>query len=578
MTVETAPTAPQAPSAPPPAAASAAASAPRTAPLSPAFRPELADRYRREGHWGTKPLGEVLRAVARRRPEPPALVTPESRWTYRDLDAASDAVAAGLLTRTTLRPGDRVMVQLGNVAETVVAYYGAVKAGIVPVCTLPQHGVREIGLLVEHTGARGHLVQADVPRRDLVAEGQRLQETVDGLDTLIVVRGPAPAGAVAFDDLLAAEAAALPDLDPDDVVAFQLSGGTTGLPKVAPRRHHEYAYNSLAWAHALELDEDSVVMHPLPIMHNAGIAAALQPAHLTGGTFVLAPGADAETVLALVERERVTVVPVVPPAVAIRLLDHPRARDTDLGSLRRFALGGQRPSVELLDRLEAELGIPTQQMFGMAEGMFLYTPPESPLWVRRHTVGTPISPADEVRVLDVGTDDEVADGELGEMACRGPYTIPGYHRAEAHNRNAFTADGFYRTGDLVTRHVVDGVPYYAIDGRIKDVINRGAEKIHAEEVEELLVRHPAVHGAALVAMPDAVLGERLCAYVVPAGTAAPTLDELTAFLLDQGLARFKLPERVEAVAAFPLTSVGKVSKKDLRADIAAKLEHEGSPS
>ncbi|WP_274199697.1 (2,3-dihydroxybenzoyl)adenylate synthase [Actinomycetospora lemnae] len=577
MSVEAAPTAPTTPP-----ARTAFTQPPALA--SPAFRPELAERYRREGHWGAEPLGEVLRAAMRRRPEHPALVTPGSRWTYRDLDAASDAVAAGLLTRTALRPGDRVVFQLGNVAETVVAYYGVVKAGIVPVCTLPQHGVREIGLLAEHTGARGHLVQADVPRRDLVAEGQRLQETVDGLDTLVVVRGAAPAGAVAFDELLATgagEATTLPRPDPDDVVAFQLSGGTTGLPKVAPRRHHEYAYNSLAWARALELDEDSVVMHPLPVMHNAGIAAALQPAHLTGGTFVLAPGADAETVLELVERERVTVVPVVPPAVAIRLLDHPRARDADLGSIRRFALGGQRPSVELLDRLEAELGIPTQQMFGMAEGMFLYTPPESPLWVRRHTVGTPISPADEVRVLDVGTDDEVADGELGEMACRGPYTIPGYHRAEAHNRNAFTADGFYRTGDLVTRHVVDGVPYYAIDGRIKDVINRGAEKIHAEEVEELLVRHPAVHGAALVAMPDAVLGERICAYVVPAGpagTAAPTLDELTAFLLDQGLARFKLPERVEAVAAFPLTSVGKVSKKDLRADIAAKLEHEGSPS
>ena len=168
------------------------------------------------------------------------------------------------------------------------------------------------------------------------------------------------------------------------------------------------------------------------------------------------------------------------------------------------------------------------------------------------------------------------DWTIGELACRGPYTIPGYYRAAQHNAATFTADGFYRTGDLVTRHVLDGRPYYAIDGRIKDVINRGAEKIHAEEVEELLVRHPDVRNAALVAMPDPVLGERICAYLVLADDAAtPTVASTSAFLLDQGLAKFKLPERIEVVAAFPLTNVGKVSKKDLRADVHKKIEMEG---
>ena len=546
------------------------------------FPPERIERYRRDGLWTGETLGDALRRAARAHRERTALVTVETRLTHAELDELSESFAAGLLATTPLRTGDRVMFQLGNEAETVVAYYGCVKAGIVPVCTLPQHGEREIGQLAEHTGARGHLVQADFRNRDLVGLGTRLQLAVAGLEALIVVRGSAP-GAHAYDAILAAgrtpqarAALAAVTVDPGALVVLQLSGGTTGLPKVAPRRHEEYVYNSRVWAQALDLTEQTVLLHPLPIMHNAGIAAALQPAHLVGGACVIAPGGDPGPVLELIARERVSVLPVVPPAVAIRMLEHPQARHTDLSSVARFVIGGQRPSVDLIERLERELGIRALQMFGMAEGMFLYTPPDAPEHARLHTVGTPVSPADEVRVLDVAGEDEVPDGTIGELACRGPYTIPGYYRAAQHNAATFTPDGFYRTGDLVTRHVLDGRPYYAIDGRIKDVINRGAEKIHAEEVEELLVRHPDVRNAALVAMPDPVLGERICAYLVLADDAAtPTVASTSAFLLDQGLAKFKLPERIEVVAAFPLTNVGKVSKKDLRADVHKKIEMEG---
>ena len=547
------------------------------------FPPERIEQYRRDGLWTGETLGDALRRAARAHPDRAALITVDTRLTHAELDELSESFAAGLLATTPLRTGDRVMFQLGNEAETVVAYYGCVKAGIVPVCTLPQHGEREIGQLAEHTGARGHLVQADFRHRDLVGLGTRLQRAVAGLETLIVVRGSAPGAAHAYDAILAAgrspqarAALAAVTVDPRALVVLQLSGGTTGLPKVAPRRHEEYVYNARVWAQALDLTEQTVLLHPLPIMHNAGIAAALQPAHLVGGACVIAPSGDPGPVLELIARERVSVMPVVPPAVAIRMLEHPQARHTDLSSVARFVIGGQRPSVDLIERLERELGIRALQMFGMAEGMFLYTPPDAPERARLHTVGTPISPADEVRVLDVAGEDEVPDGTIGELACRGPYTIPGYYRAAQHNAATFTADGFYRTGDLVTRHVLDGRPYYAIDGRIKDVINRGAEKIHAEEVEELLVRHPDVRNAALVAMPDPVLGERICAYLVLADDAAtPTVASTSAFLLDQGLAKFKLPERIEVVAAFPLTNVGKVSKKDLRADVHKKIEMEG---
>ena len=547
---------------------------------SPPFPPERAERYLREGLWSDETLGDAFRAVAATHRDRTAVVATDARYTYRELDDATARLATGVLAATPLEPGDRVMFQMGNVAETVVAYYGAIKAGLVPVCTLPQHGEREIAQLAAHVEARGHIVQGDTRSGALIELAQRVASTVDGLDTLIVARHAAPTGTYAFEALLEAgdgtgTGAALPAIDPAGLVAFQLSGGTTGLPKVAPRRHQEYLYNARAWAQALELTPDDVVLHPLPIMHNAGTSAALQPAHLAGATCVVAPAAEAGAVLELIAQEQVSVIPVVPPAVAIRLLDHPRASHTDLGSLRRFCVGGQKPSAELMVRLEAALGVPVQQMFGMAEGMFLLTPADADPWVRLSTIGTPISPADEVRVLDVVEEVEVPDGELGELACRGPYTINGYFRAERHNASAFTSDGFYRTGDLVTRHVVKGRDYYSIDGRIKDVINRGAEKIHADELEEVLATHPGVSNAAVVAMPDEVLGERICAYVIPTpGAGLLTVETVADFLLASGLARFKLPERVEVVASFPLTNIGKVSKKDLRADIAGKLEKE----
>ncbi|MEU9337324.1 AMP-binding protein [Streptomyces sp. NPDC048290] len=537
-------------------------------------------RYRAEGLWQGRSLPVELMAAARAHGERTALITPEVHWTYAELSATAARFAAGLLARTRLRPGDAVMFQMGNVAETVVAYLGCLLAGIRPVCTLPQHGTREIAVLARHIGARGLVLQADFGRGQLPDQARTL--LADGaVEEAVVVRGEVFGTAVGYDDLLSAGAtadpAALPyhALPPEGVAVFQLSGGTTGLPKIAPRQHEEYAYNGALWARTLGWGEGTVVLYPLPIMHNAGVSLALQPALLSGATLVLAPSADTGTLLDLIERTRPQVLPLVPPALAIRLLEEPRSHRTDLSCLTDFVVGGQKLALEVAERLRDELGIAVRQKFGMAEGMFLLTPPGATEWLRHHTVGAPLSPLDEIRILRPGGDEEVPDGEIGELCVRGPYTIRGYYRAERHNASAFTPDGFYRTGDLARRHRRDGVVAYSIDGRIKDVINRGVEKIHADEVEDLVMRHPDVANVALVAMPDPVLGERACAYLVMEPGRRPlTVATLGAFLLGEGLAKYKLPERVESVESLPLSNVGKVSKKDLRQDIEAKLTAE----
>jgi 2,3-dihydroxybenzoate-AMP ligase len=292
---------------------------------------------------------------------------------------------------------------------------------------------------------------------------------------------------------------------------------------------------------------------------------------LHGGKVVLADTARAKDVFALIERQRITHVAVV-PAILIRWINDPLIGNFDLSSLEVIQSGGQRLQPEVRRRT-AEL-IPNaavQENFGMAEGMLMFVRLDDPPEVRMETVGRPLSPDDEVRLVD-DLDNEVAPGEIGEFLARGPYTLRGYFAAAEYNARAFTPDGFYRSGDLMRLHPSGN---YLVAGRKKDLINRGGEKISAEEIENLILMHPAAQNAACVPMPDPILGERMCAYVIVRPGMALSLGELVAFLSEQEIAKHKLPERLEVVTEFPLSAFGKVSKQALSDSIARKLREEG---
>lgn len=387
--------------------------------------------YRAAGFWSGRTLPAELIAAGRKHGSADALVTSESVLTYDELYDLAELFAGGLLSTTSLVTGDAVMFQMGNVQETVVAYLGCLLAGIRPVCTLPQHGVREIALLAEHIGARGLVVQADFGRADLPGNAKLLRDR-GVVEEVVVARGDAFVGARTYAEVVDAGAPTtredLPyqSLPLDQVAVFQLSGGTTGLPKVAPRLHEDYTHNSVAWAEALGYGPGTVILYPLPVMHNAGIALAIQPGLLSGSKIVLAPSARIDTLLDLIESEKPDVLPLVTPALAIRLLEEPRSRTTDLSSIRDFVVGGQVLPLEVAERLRDELGIRVRQMFGMAEGMFTVTPAQASEQVRHHTVGRPVSPADEIRILEPGSDRDVKTGEIGELCARGAYTIRGY--------------------------------------------------------------------------------------------------------------------------------------------------------
>jgi 2,3-dihydroxybenzoate-AMP ligase len=206
----------------------------------------------------------------------------------------------------------------------------------------------------------------------------------------------------------------------------------------------------------------------------------------------------------------------------------------------------------------------------MAEGLLCYTRLDDAENVTFTTQGRALSTADEIRIVDNdGTD--AAPGQVGELWCRGPYTIRGYFRAPERNRDAFSSDGYYRTGDLVR---LDPSGNLVVEGRIKDLINRGGEKISAEEIEAHLIAHPAVVAAAVVAMPDAMLGEKACVYLRLRNGKTFELATMRNFLAARGVAQYKWPERIELVRELPLTNVGKIKKSELRENIAEKIASE----
>jgi 2,3-dihydroxybenzoate-AMP ligase len=538
------------------------------------FPAEFAARYRERGYWRDRPLRDVLAEHCATYADRVALHAGGADITYRQVDERAERLARNLYD-LGLRPLDRVVVQLPNDAPFAYLYVALQKIGAIPIMALPQHRYREMEQFARLAEAVACVVPdraKDADFRDIVT---RVRTTAPSL-RLAIVDGPASDGFLSLRELIdrepessAADLAAI-RIDPDDPAVFQLSGGTTGIPKLIPRTHNDYDFNSRLAVSVCDVRDDDCLLDVLPIAHNLPLACpGMQGFWFSGARVVLHPSTRGSQVFPLIEKHRVTHIHVV-PALLIKWLNDPDIGKYDLSSVRVIQSGGQRLQPET--RLLAEKLLPNctvQENFGMAEGLLMFVRLDDPREVRLETVGRPICSDDEVRLVDEDGE-PVADGEIGELLCRGPYTLRGYFRAPEHNTRAFTADGFYRSGDLMWRHSTGN---YVVAGRSKDLINRGGEKISAEEVENLILAHPAVQNVACIPVPDPVLGERMCACVVPhPGAEPPTLDDLVTFLRSYEIATFKLPERLEVLDAFPLSPIGKVSKKDLVARFAEERQ------
>jgi 2,3-dihydroxybenzoate-AMP ligase len=534
------------------------------------FPPEYAARYRARGYWADRSLRDEFRVVFQRYAERIALVDGDRSFTYAGVDRLSTNLALNLLD-LGLAPLDRVILALPNVAEFVILYFALQKIGAIPIAALVTHRFAEISQFAHLSGATAIATPDTTRDFDFRAMVKRVQAEAPALRHAIVF-GQAGGDAHSLAELIATPATRDPAsldaivLEPTDPCIFQLSGGTTGIPKLIPRTHNDYAYNSKVASQWCEVDESGVLLIVLPIAHNLPLACpGIQGFLLNGGRVVISASTRPADVFEQIQRNGVTHLKVV-PALLIRFLNDPTIGDYDLSSLRIIQSGGQRlqPETRLLaNRLLPDAFI--QENFGMSEGTLMFVRRSDPEAMRLNTVGVPVSPDDEVMLVD-DDDNVVAPGETGELLARGPYTLRGYFGVPEYNARQFTADGFYRSGDLMRQHPSGG---YVVEGRKKDLINRGGEKISAEEIENLILSHPAVKNVACIPVPDADLGERMCACVILRDGASLTFDELKAFLIAKEIAKFKLPERMVVMIDFPLSTFGKVSKKDLVATVGA---------
>ncbi|RBQ21145.1 (2,3-dihydroxybenzoyl)adenylate synthase [Spongiactinospora rosea] len=522
-------------------------------------RVPAADRYRELGLWRPETLDAVILRQAATRPGAVALVYGARRMTYGELATAVEG-AAGRLRELGVSGPDPVVVQLPNTIEYVVLVLALMRLGAPPVLTLPSLRAYELDRILELTQATAIAVPARQRRADHPAMVAELRGRHPRLATVLISGGEGPSDLVRLCAPEPGPDVPPPGADAADPALMLLSSGTTGPPKVMVRTHEDYGYVVRTTTEVAGVDAGTVYMAVLPGTHTftlayPGILGTLS----AGGTVVLAGPEDPRRALELIQRERVTHTAAVPGLVA-QWLGVLRGERYDLSSLKVLQVGGAKLDPDLAEQAVKVLPCTLQQVYGMSEGLTNFTRLDDPIQTILGTQGRPATPHDEITIVD---EDErpVPPGEVGQLLTRGPYTIAGYYRDPEATAKAFTADGFYRTGDLV-KLLPDG--NVQVTGRVKNLINRGGEKVCAEELEEFVRQMPEVAAAGVAPAPHPVYGETVCLFVVPAGPQPPDLLAVRRYLTSCGLAGHKLPERLEVLDALPVIGVGKLDRTALR--------------
>ena len=536
---------------------------------------EFARRYVALGYWEGRPLGAHLYAAAEANPDAVAVVAGDVRLTYRELTERADG-AAIRLSALGLRADDRIIMQLPNGWEFVVLTLACLRLGVIPVMALPAHRRHELSHLAAQSEARAIAVPDTGKDFDYQAMAHEIAGTSDTVSHVLVAGSDVRPDSVdlrALCEPAADPAGARAHLDAHapgsrSVAIFLLSGGTTGMPKLIARTHDDYAYSVKRCAEVSGFGPGTAYLAVLPMGHNftlggPGILGTL----INGGRVVIASSPSPAQAFPVIERERVTVAAVV-PAVAQRWMEAQESGTRhDIGSLEILQVGGAKLADTLAERIAPALSCLVQQGYGMAEGLICIIRADDPDEVKYGTQGRPICPDDELVVVD-DQGESVGQDVPGVLLVRGPCVPRGYYRAPEHNARAFVKDGWYRTGDIV-RLRPDG--NLVVEGRDKDMINCGGEKVSAEEVENLAYQVDGVGQVAAVAMPDPERGESVCLYVVPGAGKTVCLDDFLVTMERIGVARFKMPKRVVLVDSLPVTNIGKINKKALRADIERRL-------
>jgi|TARA_B100001964_G_C14244080_1_gene606538 non-ribosomal peptide synthetase component E (peptide arylation enzyme) len=519
------------------------------------FDAEQVQGFIEKSWWGGETLRSLLEHKAVESPEAPAIIGAGEVLTYAELVEKVRRLAAGLY-RLGIRPGDVVGVQLPNIADYLVAYFATTWHGGVMTTVYLPYGEKETETLLSHSRARAFICPTDISGYDAAATVLAISERLPALKH-VIARGDKVPGCVSFADL-----ASSPPLETEvnipvgsDPFLLLYTSGTTANPKGVPQSYQTMLSNARLGAPEHGFTANDCLMSAAPFGH----LFALYSVHLAltvGGSVALLPVFTPPDLMQAIETLKPTGLFAAPAHIAACLGGGLFDRH-DASSLRVAILSGSPLQPELAQTFDQQLPkIKVTQLWGMTETQAgLYTRPEDPIELVARCAGRP-SPGTEVRIADAdGT--ESPQGEEGELQVRGCLLFPGYFNNEDANHDAFTANGWFRTGDLA---IMDTDGNVSITGRIKDIINRGGVKYNPRDVEELLDRHPKVGQSAIVPVPDEVLGERACAFVTLASGKEVTLQELCNYLLENKIAKLKLPEQLEVIEEMPLTATRKIIK------------------
>ncbi len=534
------------------------------------YPPEFVEKYISKGYWLGQTLSEFFIECAEKYSQNIALICGARQFSYADLQQRIDAFAV-YLSKQGYRLGDSVVIQLPNIAEFFIAYFGALRIGMRPIMSLPAHRHIEVSHFIGQTNAKLYICADKFMGFDYRRLAHECLKRCESLQRVIVVGDAGDFDAWPETDQPQMHRVVPPQLTARHVAFFQLSGGSTGTPKLIPRTHDDYLYSVRASADICELNQQTKMLMVLPVAHNFSMSSAGSLGlFYAGGTLVLSQDPSAAACFALIKKHGISHAALVPALAASWAEAVQKGQENIFPRLAVLQVGGARLADALARQLTEQYQCRLQQVFGMAEGLVNYTRYDDDIEQIISTQGSRISADDEIKVVD-DEDQELPIGEVGHLLTRGPYTIRGYYNAPEHNRNAFTVDGFYRTGDLVRINAAGNI---IVEGRSKDQINRGGEKIATEEVEQVLNQHPQVIQSALVSMPDSMLGEKRCAYIQwridgqdPSQTRLSM--QLRQYVQHYGLATYKIPDHIEFVEDMPYTALGKIDKKALRQRLAA---------
>ena len=537
------------------------------------YRPEDVERYVKYRWWLGLTWGDMFDKATDLYPRKEALVDDTSRFTYRELREKVNRLAIGLMG-LGIKERDFVLLQVPNWHEFIFAFFALQKIGAIVVLLVARHSLSEVSYLSSLTHPVAWIGPDHYKKTDYLPMLQQVMEEHKGLRHIISVRSPENKAFIPLERLIEESELTKSNLevlaarrpDPMEVSIILPTGGTTGAPKAVPRTHNDYIANVEYHTRAWEVTCNDVMLTAAPVSHAQAIHNCVGGAFFHCARYVITDSTDAADICRVIEREKVTAFPTV-PALIQRIVSLENLKDYDLSSLTRLYAGGAPSTPELVKSVYEKIGCKFVNALGSSEGPAAMSRLDADIETICYTVGEKDCPYTQVRIVDQYLKDLPPNKE-GELITKGPTIFNGYFKSGEENRNVFTEDGFFRTGDLAK---IDESGIMTITGRTKETILRGGETLSAIGIERLVSSHPAIAEVAVIGMPDRELGERICAYVKLKEGARLSFEELVVYLKSIGASVLQLPERMEIIDAMPLTKVGKTDKKVLKEDIAKKL-------